>query len=102
MGRVHGRVTLDGKPVSGATVVFSPVAAGRRSQGKTNDNGEYTLTYIRDEQGAAVGTNNVRISKMPSHDLKSEVIPANYNQAPDQKRKVKPGDNQIDFDLHSK
>lgn len=68
----------------------------------TDDAGEYTLTYIRDEKGAAVGMNNVRISKMLSHDPKSEVIPANYNRAPDQKREVKSGDNQIDFELTSK
>ncbi len=67
----------------------------------TNDKGEYTLTYIRDEPGAAVGMNAVRISKMSSHDLSSEVVPKNYNQDPDQKREVKSGDNQIDFDLTS-
>ena len=33
LGKVEGHVTLDGKPVAGATVVFEPVPHGRRLNG---------------------------------------------------------------------
>ena len=79
-----------------------PVAGGRRSQGVTTDDGEYKLTYIRDIEGGAVGTNTVQISKMLTHDVKSDVVPAKYNRDSDLKREVKPGDNRIDFELTSK
>ncbi len=68
MGRVHGRVTLDGKPLAGATVLFTPVVRGlRHSDGITNENGEYILKYIREEKGATVGKNSVRITKLRTH-----------------------------------
>lgn len=101
-GAVHGLVTLDGKPVAGATVIFAPVAGGRRAKGVTSDAGEYTLVYLRDLQGAAVGKNKVQITKQPTHDTRSELIPAKYNQATELVRDVKSGDNKFDFDLTSK
>ncbi len=65
---VSGRVTLDGKPVEGATVLFQPkvsdpnaVAVG--SIGKTGPDGGYTLAVIaRGNDGAVAGTHHVTIS----------------------------------------
>jgi hypothetical protein len=65
---VSGLVTLDGKPLANATVTFSPIAkpgevnAGDGSAGKTNANGEYTLTTSRGVPGAQVGKHRVSIS----------------------------------------
>ncbi|MBO0697846.1 MAG: carboxypeptidase regulatory-like domain-containing protein [Zavarzinella sp.] len=64
-GRVSGVVTLDGQPLEGATVSFSPVSAGEvgGSTGKTDAKGRYTLrTVLGDSPGAAVGKHKVTIS----------------------------------------
>jgi hypothetical protein len=66
---VSGRVTLDGKPVEKAAVMFQPVATdgninpGPGSFGITDADGRYTLTLIGIEKkpGAAVSLHKVRI-----------------------------------------
>jgi hypothetical protein len=67
---VSGTVTMNGKPLAGATVMFSPIAkegsidAGPGSGGKTNEKGEYTLTSDTGRNGALVGKHRVSISLM--------------------------------------
>ena len=67
---VSGTVTMNGKPLAGALVIFSPIAkegsidAGPGSSGKTNDKGEYTLTSDTGRTGALVGKHRVSISLM--------------------------------------
>jgi hypothetical protein len=67
---VSGTVTMNGKPLAGALVIFSPVAkegtidAGIGSSGKTNDKGEYTLTSDTGRPGALVGKHRVSVSLM--------------------------------------
>jgi hypothetical protein len=102
LANVHGHVTLDGKPVAGASAVFAPAAGGRRSSGVTNDQGEYVFTYIREDKGGAVGVNSVRIGKQKTHDPRSETLPPKYNRDTMLTAEVKPGVNEIDFLLTSK
>ena len=47
LGRVSGTVFLDGEPVSGATVEFTP-HQGSTAYGITNSKGYYTLQYLPD------------------------------------------------------
>ncbi len=102
LGQVHGRVTLDGQPVVHATVVFRPLdVAGRDSTGVTDEDGQYVLKYIRDDLGAAVGKHSVRISKLRSHDPKSETLPLRYNQKTTLEADVHSGNNPLDFPLTS-
>jgi len=61
VGQVTGVVTLEGKPLVGAEVIFYP-ANGRASVGTTDDTGKYELAYIRNENGAVVGEHRVTIS----------------------------------------
>jgi hypothetical protein len=67
---VSGTVTMNGKPMAGATVIFSPIAkegsidAGYGSGGKTNEKGEYTLRADTGRNGALVGKHRVSISLM--------------------------------------
>lgn len=84
---VSGVVTLDGKPVEGATVSFSPEGAGTvgGSTGKTGPDGRYTLrTVTADKPGAAPGKHKVTIS-LSRTDAKNpdgavtDAIPAKYN-----------------------
>jgi hypothetical protein len=118
---VSGVVTLNGKPLADATVTFAPVApdgennaAGDSSIGKTNANGEYTLTTSRGVPGAIVGKHRVRVSlfaqqQNPESDAPlppgavKDKIPVRYNGVePVLKFEVKPnGPNKADFDLTS-
>jgi hypothetical protein len=67
---VSGTVTMNGKPLAGALVIFSPIAkegsidAGPGSSGKTNDKGEYTLASDTGRTGAIVGKHRVSVSLM--------------------------------------
>ena len=67
---VSGTVTMNGKPLAGALVMFSPIAkegsidAGYGSGGKTNEKGEYTLTSVTGRTGAVVGKHRVSVSLM--------------------------------------
>jgi hypothetical protein len=101
LGQVHGRVTLDGKPLAHAGVVFQPESGVRESSGATNAKGEYILKYIRNDLGGAVGKNIVRISTMRNYDPDTEIVPENYNKNTTLTAEVKPGDNEINFDLVS-
>lgn len=89
MASVSGVVTLDGKPVEGATVNFTPESGdgggNGGSYGKTGPDGRYMLrTVAADKSGAAVGKHKVRIS-LSKNDAKSpdglvtDAIPAKYN-----------------------
>ena len=86
---VSGVVTLDGKPVEGATVTFTPASGDGGgvggSYGKTDAQGRYSLkTVAADKAGAAVGKHKVTISlsqpdpKNPEGAAK-DLIPAKYN-----------------------
>jgi hypothetical protein len=53
---VRGVVTVDGKPVAGAGVVFNPAeGGGRPAHGATEDNGSYQLTTLQANDGALPG-----------------------------------------------
>lgn len=120
LGQVTGVVTLNGKPLTGVGVVFQP-ENGRPAHGKTDAEGKYELTYIRQTKGTKVGPNRVEIA--PTEDgAESEeeepgdgvaqnaskpsksgkpVVPARYNVKSELKVDVKPGRNTFDFKLDS-
>ena len=106
LGTVHGKVTLDGKPLSEASVTFQP-ENGRPSTAVTDAEGNYELTYIN-QQGAAVGKHTVRISKSEvKRDGQGEIIsakerlPAQYNKHSSLTKQVNAGKNSIDLPLKS-
>lgn len=84
LAAVSGTVTLDGKPLSGATVFFAPMAeaAGdskkqvrpRTSIGLTDDEGRFTMRYLDNYMGVAVGRCRVWI-EMRGPDGRSQVPP---------------------------
>lgn len=59
---VHGTVTLDGAPVSDASVTFMPKEGGRPAFGITEADGTYTLTTFEDGDGAMVGNHVVTVT----------------------------------------
>lgn len=113
---VSGRVTLDGQPLRGARVSFQPVGnvknSGVGSFGKTNDNGEYSLTLIDESApGAIVGSHEVRIVDQkntgadPTDDrqrTRGDLVPAEYNTKTTLHFEVKPGHNEANWPLVSK
>ena len=62
---VSGTVTLDGKPLSGATVTFLPVGAtrGRSCYGVTGADGRYELMETDKNKGAPEGEFEVLCNK---------------------------------------
>jgi len=65
--KAGGKVTLDGVPVEGATVTFSPQAKdGRAAFGKTDSQGRFTLAVSNTIDGVVPGAYQVGISKEKS------------------------------------
>lgn len=103
LGRVTGQVTLDGTPLSDASIEFVPVdGKGLTSYGRTDAKGNYEMMATRSAKGSAVGKNSVRITTYEVLDLKTTIperVPTKYNTATELEREVKSGSNSIDFEL---
>jgi hypothetical protein len=94
VARVSGRVTLDGKPLANAAVVFQPIAGkgkvdpGPGSGGFTDAEGRYTLTLTgKNTRGAVVGKHKVQITLVPPETSSADdqakpvrQLPAQYNR----------------------
>jgi len=107
LGRVTGTITLDGQPVSDATVIFDGTKPGEPAViAKTDASGSYELYYSRGHKGTTIGEHTVHISgyQAPTDEnpkVRREMIPANYNVKSELKATVNRGQNKIDFDLKS-
>jgi hypothetical protein len=89
---VEGVVMLDGQPLEGASVGFSPLAAGQPAFGKTDATGVFHMTTVRGgarDRGAVVGEYAVTIAKWrnrmegmtepnPSLELELSKLPPDY------------------------
>ncbi len=67
---VEGVVTMNGSPVEGATVTFSPKGGGPTALGKTDATGKYTLSSLQGGgvgKGALAGDYVVTIVKFRNH-----------------------------------
>ncbi|HVJ86710.1 MAG TPA: hypothetical protein VM452_13755 [Caulifigura sp.] len=97
---VTGQVTLDGRPLADAMIVFRPVGAGTTSYGRSGADGRYRMLFKDDEYGAWVGENIVRIT---TFDLggKKEQVPVVYNAKSTLKVEVTGGENVHNFELKS-
>jgi hypothetical protein len=60
--KVQGVVTLDGKPLPGATVTFIPAGSGRPAGGRSESDGSFRLTTFRPEDGALPGEYKVIVT----------------------------------------
>jgi hypothetical protein len=110
LGRVYGVVKLNGQPLEGAKVRFSPSDrklsvddAGRHryreSTATTDDDGYYDLYYSEDVRGAAVTEHRVTIEKFgPDGRL---ITPPNMYDLSEEMRTVESGNNEFNFDLTS-
>ena len=100
-GSVEGTVTLDGAPLTQASVTFYPKSGERSSTGETDENGKYSLRHTRAIRGAVVGEHTVTISVAEDDKQK---LPLKYGsrKQSDETRTVEGGSNTIDLPLKSK
>jgi hypothetical protein len=84
---VKGTVTLDGKPISLALVMFVPgKEGGMMAQGVTDKNGEFELTTYKPNDGALPGDYQVTVTKVEEaptvnvSDLPPNMTPAEIMQ----------------------
>lgn len=98
LGQVSGRITLDGKPLAGVTLIMQPPDF-RPSQATTDAHGEYVMQFTSEKQGVRVGQVSVyvdpfsvRVPKVLSpvrrspHPLGSEYLQRRHGQ------RTSPGD----------
>lgn len=114
---VSGTVTLDGQPLSGATVAFE--APDRTfSSGVTDASGHYTLMFNTEKSGCLTGQKTVRIkfvtdSETPEGETETEgaekspaasgqKVPEQYNQKSTLTATVDADHTSFNFDLKSK
>jgi hypothetical protein len=94
---VSGRITLDGRPLENADIVFQPEDSKSPSYGRTGKDGHYALGYKRGVEGARVGWHNVAIS------VSKELVrnPPSFAHT-ELRREVEAGKNNVfDFELTS-
>jgi hypothetical protein len=125
LGTVSGRVTLDGKPVDGAHIEFTPVIEGRPSAGTSDSTGSYVLSYKGSIKGARIGDHDVTVTTFreeltvveptgdeePTANNGSEdsikIIPGRAEEIPEKyatekiRVTVEPGSNMINLELTS-
>jgi hypothetical protein len=113
LSKVHGWITLDGRPLAAARVEFNPAAvqSAARKRGDqlsgsfaiTDEEGYYELTYGAGFEGAVRGEHSVKIStRNVDPDVpgaSQERVPAIYNVRTRLKFKVEEGENIADFEL---
>ena len=118
---VSGAITLDGKPLSGVALVFTPTGStrGTGATGYTDTAGKYELTATHGGKGTPVGKYQVVATKLVMPDGSDfpvgfsvapitlgarDILPPKYS-APDRTvltATVHDGTNTIDFPLSSK
>jgi hypothetical protein len=118
LGRVKGKVTVDGKPVPRATITFYPEFQGSTSYGVTDEKGDYELKFTDTDYGAMIGKFRVGIAtkKIPKAEMPDTMSPeemaklnAQHVEIPKRYRgddsfhvEVKSGNNTIDLTMESK
>lgn len=112
---VHGKITLDGSPIEGATVMFFSEKLMITSYGKTDETGTYKLTTYEPGDGAPAGHYQVSVKKseqtivetsdhpaIPPKAKTSELLPPQYSEFESSKLKAvvaEGGHNAFQFNL---
>lgn len=108
LGSVTGKVTMNGKPLAGVVVEYSPTGgSGSMAMGLTDESGHYEMMFSMNQKGASLGPNKVTIKTadagLPDADGKKirEIVPSEYNSKSTLVATVIEGANVIDFELTS-
>ena len=106
---VQGTVTMDGKPLPNAIIMFVP-EGGRPSVSETDANGKYVLEFSGGRKGAIPGINRVEINTGrlayekdgKNYPAVKESVPVQYNRLTTLEFNVEAGkNNTADFALKS-
>ena len=109
IARVQGTVTMDGKPLPSAIIMFVPVG-GRPSVSETDANGKYVLEFSGGRKGAIPGINRVEINTGrlayekdgKNYPAVKESVPVQYNRLTTLEFNVEAGkNNTADFAIKS-
>ena len=105
LATVSGQVTLDGKPLPNVILTFKPIGEGRSSSGVADEDGNYTLQYTANADGAMIATHRVKVAMIEAEDADATIktkavstLPANASDG-SMEKEVKPGSNTIDIAL---
>ena len=96
---VSGRITLAGKPLEKADIVFQPDNGQPPASGRTDSDGRYELAYKRGVMGGPVGQNLVQIRVSRELVRNPPIIAAKFNSKSELHREIKAGQNEFDFDV---
>src|SRR4029078_4377425 len=96
---VRGRVTLSGKSLEKADIVFQPDNGNPPASGRADAEGRYELAYKRGVMGGPIGQNTVRIRVSRELVRNPPLIAARFNSKSELRREVKAGQNEFDFDV---
>lgn len=98
LGRVTGKVTLDGKPLAGAIIAFYP-EHGRMATALIEKDGTYEMKYTEGVLGTKLGPNTVHFSWQTGDS--GPAIPERYGDHSELSVEIEKKDNVFDFDLTS-
>jgi hypothetical protein len=105
VGKVTGTVTLDGKPLPNAQVVFHPENENELPPlGGTDSSGHYELFYTEKNAGAVPGVYTATVSTGQSWNNIPETVPKKYldKKTSELQFTVKSGKQVVDIELKSK
>jgi hypothetical protein len=79
--QAKGRLTYEGKPVPSTYVIFHPMEEGKReSHGLTDDDGNFSLTFSRTEEGVLPGMHRIQLRYNVSGQEETGEIPPKANK----------------------
>lgn len=116
LGKVKGKLTINGAPGAEIDVIFEPQGAGKGvgtpSQGRTDAGGNYELAFGGDstKKGAVIGSHTVRLIPAGGGGAaggaaavkQTVVIPPEYSTQSNMIKEVKKGDQTIDISIDIK
>jgi hypothetical protein len=113
-GAIHGKVTLDGKPLTNGSILFTPIKGSRgTTAGGPIENGQYELPA---SVGPAIGWNRIEIrasrktgNRVPKPfsppgqmvEEVAEAVSPKFNSESTLEVEIKSGDNTADFQVTS-
>ncbi len=63
---IEGVLSYQGDPLSKVDVTFTPVSGGRVSNGRTDENGKFSMWYTGEQKGVEPGEHVVSIAYYPT------------------------------------
>jgi hypothetical protein len=107
--KVHGTVTLDGKPIKDGSIEFFPVDGNGQTAGVAIRDGTYSVDASVGEMKVSIRAVEV-IGQRKAYDTPDSpmiedvrnTIPARYNTQSELKKTLAAGDNEVNFELTTK